>query len=72
MLQSEPAKRPSVQQLMQHPTIQLRLKERSMRDEYAVLKKKENLIDKRLEELKQMEISIKAREEQLREREIKA
>lgn len=57
---------------MQHPTVQLRLQEKSIRDEYALLKNKEKYIDKRLEELKGREEQIKQREEQLREREIKA
>jgi hypothetical protein len=41
MMQSDPAKRPSVNDLMKHPTVQLRLKEKSIRDEYAILKNKE-------------------------------
>ena len=59
MLQSDPTIRPSVSVLMQHPTVQLRLQERSMRDEYSVLKKKEQTIDKRLEDLKVREEKLK-------------
>ena len=59
MLQSDPTIRPSVSVLMQHPPVQLRLQERSMRDEYSVLKKKEQTIDKRLEDLKAKEEKLK-------------
>ena len=62
-MQSDPAKRPSVNDLMKHPTVQLRLKEKSIRDEYAILKNKEKFIDKKLDEFKQREERIKLREE---------
>ena len=41
MLSSDPSKRPSVTELIKHPTVQLRLEERSIRDRYSLLKKKE-------------------------------
>lgn len=57
---------------MQHPTVQLRLHERSMRDQYSLLKKKEQSLDKRFEELKAREDKVLAREAALADRELKA
>jgi uncharacterized protein with von Willebrand factor type A (vWA) domain len=61
-----------VADLIQHPTVQLRLHERSIRDEYQALKKKEIDIDKKMDSLKEREEKLKQREEALRDREIKA
>lgn len=57
---------------MMHPTVQLRLQERSMRDEYSLLKKKDLQLEKKLEEMKAREEKLREREEALKERESKA
>ena len=49
MLHKEPEKRPTVDDLMGIPKIQLRMNERKMREDYAVLKQRETEVHERYE-----------------------
>lgn len=71
MLQINPVKRPSASDLIAHPIVAVRLKERSMRDDYNLLKQKEAKLNKKLEDLKLKEKQLKEREDAMKEREVK-
>lgn len=47
MLDKDPTKRPSVEELIKNPKIKLRINERKMRDQYAKLKHKELKLNKK-------------------------
>ena len=47
MLNTDPEKRPSVEELIKNPKIKLRINERKMRDQYAKLKYKEQKLNKK-------------------------
>jgi len=61
MLDIDPKKRPSVEDLIKNPKIKLRINERKMRDQYAKLKHKEQKLNKK-------SIDIKIRKETLEKR----
>lgn len=69
MLHKEPEKRPTVDDLMGIPKIQLRMNERKMREDYAVLKQRETEVHERYEKLKLKEKALLAREAALNKRE---
>jgi hypothetical protein len=69
MLHKEPERRPNVEELMGIPKIQLRMKERKMREDYANLKQRETEVHERYEKLKMKEKSLLAREAALNKRE---
>lgn len=69
MLHKEPEKRPTVDDLMGIPKIQLRMNERKMREDYAVLKQREKEVHERYEKLKLKEKALLAREAALNKRE---
>ena len=52
MLNVDPTKRPSVEDLIKLPKIKLRINERKMRDQYAKLKYKEQKLEKKSADLK--------------------
>lgn len=51
MLNIDPSKRPTVEDLIKIPKIKLRINERNMRDHYAKLKYKEQKLDEKATEL---------------------
>lgn len=69
MLHKEPEKRPTVDELMGIPKIQLRMNERKMREDYATLKQRETEVHERYEKLKLKEKALLAREAALNKRE---
>jgi hypothetical protein len=69
MLHKEPDKRPTVDELMGIPKIQLRMNERKMREDYAFLKQRETEVHERYEKLKLKEKALLAREAALNKRE---
>ena len=69
MLNKEPERRPNVEDLMGIPKIQLRMKERKMREDYALLKQRETEVHDRYEKLKIKEKALQAREAALNKRE---
>jgi NIMA (never in mitosis gene a)-related kinase len=52
MLNKEPEKRPTVDELMGIPKIQLRMNERKMREDYAALKIRETAVHEKYDKLK--------------------
>jgi predicted nucleotidyltransferase len=72
MTNKDASQRPSVDELMQIPKIQLRMKERKMREDYAALKKREQEVHELYEALKQKQKQLQAQEAALSKREEKA
>ena len=52
MLNKEPSERPSVTDLLSIPKIQLRMKERNMKEDYEELKKREEQVYSRYKALR--------------------
>jgi len=72
MIQKDAEKRPSVDDLMAIPKIQLRLSERKMREDYAALKQREQEVHAKYDELKCTEKDLAIREAALFKREERA
>jgi hypothetical protein len=72
MIQKDAEKRPSVDDLMAIPKIQLRLSERKMREDYAALKQREQEVHAKYDELKCTEKELAIREAALFKREERA
>ena len=72
MIQKDAEKRPSVDDLMAIPKIQLRLSERKMREDYAALKQREQEVHAKYDELKCIEKELASRETALLKREERA
>lgn len=72
MLHKEPEKRPTVEELMGIPKIQLRMNERKMREDYANLKQRETEVHEKYEKLKIKEKALLVRETVLNKRDEKA
>ena len=72
MIQKDAEKRPSVDDLMAIPKIQLRLSERKMREDYAALKQREQEVHAKYDELKWTEKELAIREAALFKREERA
>lgn len=72
MIQKDAEKRPSVDDLMAIPKIQLRLSERKMREDYAALKQREQEVHAKYDELKCTEKELAIREAALFKREDRA
>lgn len=72
MIQKEPEKRPTVNDLLDIPKIQLRMRERQMREDYATLKLKEQTVHQKYDDLKLKEKELANQEKALLKREEKA
>ena len=72
MLNKDPEKRPSVEDLMRIPKIQLRMNERKMKEDYDALKRREEEVQTKYKKLKQKEKALQDREEELKKREERA
>lgn len=72
MLQEDPDKRPTVEDLIKIPKIKLRINERKIRDQYAKLKYKEQKLLKKEHDSNSRKEELNRREEELHEREQKA
>ena len=72
MIQKDAEKRPSVDDLMAIPKIQLRLSERKMREDYAALKQREQEVHAKYDELMCTEKELAIREAALFKREERA
>ncbi len=71
MLQKNPEKRPSVDDIMTLPKIKQRIDERNVREEYATLKKKDEQLQIKKEALKKKEEDMNLKQLELKERENK-
>jgi len=67
MLNINPDKRPSVDDLLKIPQVAMRVKEKKLREKLCQLKQKEEEVKKKEEELKQMEIMLNKKEEALQQ-----
>ena len=72
MLNKDPTKRPSVEELMKIQKIQLRMNERKMKEDYDTLKRREEDVQSKYKKLKQKEKALLEREEKLNQREERA
>jgi len=69
ILTRDPEARPSVDDLLNIPSISMRLREKRLKDSRAMLKKKEEEVQKKLEELEAREKGLKNRQLELEEKE---
>lgn len=66
MLNIKPEKRPTVEDLLNYPTIAIRRKEQELKDKHSYLKQKHEEIKAREEAAATLEAKLKAREEELK------
>jgi len=71
MLSANPDRRPSAEALLKFPLLDMRVKEKKLRDKLAQVKQIEEDIRKKEEDLKKLENNLKQREETLNQIEIK-
>jgi serine/threonine protein kinase len=69
MLQKDPNKRPSVDDIMHNPKISQRIEERKVRDWYSNIKLKDESLSQKLASLKQKEYDLNTKDQELKERE---
>lgn len=69
MLQQDPNRRPSADQLLEHEQIAIRIQEKAQVDKYARLKRKEVELTQKLESLKPADAQIDKQLKDLIERE---
>jgi len=65
MLSANPEKRPSAEALLKFPLLDMRVKEKKLRDKLTQVKQIEEDIRKKEEDLKKLEINLKQREKEL-------
>lgn len=71
MLNVEQNKRPSVDELMNYPSVMIRIKERKLKEHYLKMKKMEEMIKEKESEIIKREEESKTKEKEIEERELK-
>lgn len=71
MLNVDQNKRPSVDELMNYPSVMIRIKERKLKEHYLKMKKMEEMIKEKESEIIKREEESKAKEKEIEERELK-
>lgn len=69
MIQQDPERRPSCDELLTHPQIQIRVKEIKLKNYRDSLKKKEYELSKRIQAIKEKESEISKRQQEQKEKE---
>lgn len=71
MLNVDQNKRPSVDELMNYPSVMIRIKERKLKEHYLKMKKMEEMIKEKESEIIKREEESKTKEKEIEERELK-
>lgn len=71
MLNVDQNKRPSVDELMNYPSVMIRIKERKLKEHYLKMKKMEEMIKEKESEIIKREEESKTKEKEIQERELK-